>query len=82
MQLIPKDAIEYIENIYTIPKEQNIALSTIEKQGIAKSQMLKRLIHANKIHAVTFGRKLFIPRMELIRYLAQELKLVNNDTVA
>jgi len=82
MQLIQKNTIEYIENIYTIPKEQNIALSTIEEKGFAKAQTLKRLIHANKIHAVTFGRKYFIPRMELIRYLAQELKLVNNDTVA
>ncbi len=79
MQLIPKDVKEYIENMYEIPKGQNLALSQIEEAGFFKSQTAKRLIHAGKLKAVTFGRKFFIPRTELIRYLADEMGLLEGQ---
>ena len=80
MQLIPKEVKEYIENMYDIPKEQNISLRDVEDAGFMKAQTAKHLIHAGKLHAITFGKKFFIPRMELIRYLANELKLLDDKT--
>ena len=82
MQLIPKEVTEYIESIYEIPKEQNISLGTLEELGFVKAQTAKKLIHAKKLKAVSFGRKFFIPRSELIRYLAIELNIIDLDLVS
>ncbi len=79
MQLIPKEVITHIEGIYTIPKEQNISLATLEQDGFVKAQTAKLLIHRGELKGVKFGKKFFIPRMELIRYLANQLNLIDLD---
>jgi hypothetical protein len=82
MTIVTKEIKERVSIIYDIPKEQNIALSVLESEGFMKSQTAKKLINSGKLKAVTVGRKFYIPRMELIRYLADELGFLNQDEVA
>jgi len=79
MQLLPKEVVTHIEGIYTIPKEQNISLATLEKAGFIKSQTAKLEIHRGKLNAIKIGKKFFVPRNELIRYLAEQLNLIDLD---
>lgn len=79
MSKIPTEVIDKINEMYEIPKEQNIKLNKLEQEGFINSQVAKLEIHRGKLNAVKLGSHFFIPRVELIRYLAQQMGLLDDN---
>lgn len=52
-----------------IPKQVLFSIKEINDLGIIKSDMCKKLIYKKEIEVVKIGKKNFISRQELIRYL-------------
>jgi DNA-binding transcriptional regulator LsrR (DeoR family) len=52
-----------------IPKGVIFNLKEIEKMGIIKIDMAKKLIYQGEIEVVKIGNKLHLSRTEIIRYL-------------
>ena len=61
------------EELYNLPQDQNILLSTIEKLGIIKAQTAKNLIHRGELVAIKIGQRFYVPRKELIRFIEASL---------
>lgn len=77
MQLTP-ELQKKMSEMYPIPKEQNIKLSTLEDLGFIKSQTAKLEIHRGNLKAIKIGNRFFVPRLELMRYFAQQMGLLED----
>ncbi len=54
-----------------IPKGVIFSLVQIDEMKLIKIDMAKKLINLGKLEVVRIGKKLHIPRTELIRYLEE-----------
>lgn len=61
------------EEIFDIPKRQNLSLSDIEALGIVKAPMLRKMVSSGALKSIRVGRKYFVPRKVLIDWLEREL---------
>jgi hypothetical protein len=52
-----------------IPNKVLLSIKEIDDLGIIKSDMCRKLLYNREIEVVKLGKKNFIPRTELIRYL-------------
>ncbi len=61
------------EELYDIPKKQNIPLSELSKAEIISAQMCKKLYHQGKFPMMKIGNKFFVPRKQIIKWLDEQL---------
>ncbi len=61
------------EEVYDIPKKQNIPLSELADTKIISAQMCKKLYHQGKFPLMRIGSKYFAPRKSLIQWLDDQL---------
>jgi len=78
MQLTAELQNKMCEMYPNIPNEQNIKLSTLEELGFIKSQTAKLEIHRGKLKAIKIGSRFFVPRIEVMRYFAQQMGLLDD----
>lgn len=62
-----------------IPQKVLFSIKDIDKLGIIKSDMCKKLIYNRELEIVKLGNKNFISRSELIRYLETRTILSTNS---
>lgn len=63
-----------------IPKKVLFSIKEIEDIGAIKTNMCKKLIYQNELEIVKIGRKNYISRNELIRYLeSNTVPLLNSN---
>ena len=63
-----------VEEIYDIPKKQNIPLKELEERDILNVNTARKLIYAKQLKAIKIGDKWFVPRLWLIEFLENQLK--------
>ena len=61
------------EEVYDIPKRQNLSISDIEKLGIIKAPMLRKMLSKGEMRSIRVGRKYFVPRAVLVDWLDRQL---------
>ncbi len=54
-----------------IPKKILFSIKDIDELGIIKSDMCKKLLYDRKLEVVKIGKKNFVARPEIIRYLKE-----------
>ena len=65
-----------------LPKGQYFfSLSAIKEIGLMSRERAKQLIHSGELAAVKNGQKWMVPRAELLRYIKENLKPNNHDTL-
>jgi excisionase family DNA binding protein len=61
------------EEIFDIPKRQNLSVSDIEELGIIKAAMLRKMLKNGEIRHIRVGNKYFVPRAVLVDWLDRQL---------
>ena len=61
------------EEVFDIPKRQNLSVSDIEKLGIIKAPMLRKMLKNGEMRHIRVGNKYFVPRAVLVDWLDLQL---------
>ena len=63
-----------VEEVYDIPKKQNIPLKELEERGILNVNTARKLIYTKELRAIKIGDKWFVPRAWLIEFLEKQIR--------